>query len=429
MSARRGWRETVEPGIYRSHRLACDSSKDQKTGRRCGCPYQVKVPGLEPGTTRMVGVAGSITQARSERRRLMAEGRPAPEPEPAWTGTLDDFARAYFQAKAPVLAASTIRGFDQAYRLKIAPVLGGLDVTAVSRERVEVWMAELAARESRHSVWKSVTALRSILKVAVEWEAIPSNAAAGLRLPKAPVETERAPERVLDEAQLAALFAATAHNARLETMFRMAGEAGLRRGELLGLQWPDLDLAARRVSVARAVWQERGRNGGAPTRIVKAPKSGRTRRVAISETLATRFADWYAESVVERGTSATGYVWPGNDGGPMDASSPSQALMRVLDRAGLVTNPKPRPQGQRPRGVVTLHGLRHTAASIMLSRGVPLIVVSRQLGHANPQVTATVYAHLLADEQLDAAAAVFERPTGGSDETMSGRSASVRDGR
>jgi integrase len=142
---------------------------------------------------------------------------------------------------------------------------------------------------------------------------------------------------------------------------------------------------------------------------VKAPKSGRTRRVAISETLATRLADWYAESVIESGASATGYVWPGDDGGPMDASSPSQALMRVLDRAGLVSNPKPRPKGEQPRGIVTLHGLRHTAASIMLAAGVPLIVVSRQLGHANPNITAQVYAHLVDhDQQLDHAAAVFD---------------------
>ena len=61
---------------------------------------------------------------------------------------------------------------------------------------------------------------------------------------------------------------------------------------------------------------------------------------------------------------------------------------------------------------MTLQGLRHTAGSIALAAGVPLIVVSRQLGHSNPQVTATVYAHLLSDAQLDDVAAVFERSTG-----------------
>ena len=83
----------------------------------------------------------------------------------------------------------------------------------------------------------------------------------------------------------------------------------------------------------------------------------------------------------------------------MNAHSPNQSLARALGRAGLVD----------ADGVplVTPHGLRHTAASLMLAAGVPLIVVSRQLGHANPNVTAQVYAHLLADSQLDEAAAAF----------------------
>jgi integrase len=61
------------------------------------------------------------------------------------------------------------------------------------------------------------------------------------------------------------------------------------------------------------------------------------------------------------------------------------------------------------RPLVTFHGLRHTAASILLADGVPLIVVSRFLGHANANVTAKVYAHLERDESLEAAAQVFDR--------------------
>jgi integrase len=59
------------------------------------------------------------------------------------------------------------------------------------------------------------------------------------------------------------------------------------------------------------------------------------------------------------------------------------------------------------RPLASPHALRHTAASIMLVAGVPLLVVSRQLGYANPNITARVSAHLIADEQLDVAAALF----------------------
>jgi integrase len=140
----------------------------------------------------------------------------------------------------------------------------------------------------------------------------------------------------------------------------------------------------RSVSDVRGVRQER------------TTKGKRARRVAISQSVAERVAAWRAAC---GGEHATGYVWPGTGGAPMNAHSPNQSLTRALRRAGLV-------DAEGVRGV-TPHGLRHTAASLMLAAGVPLIVVSRQLGHANPNVTAQVYAHLLGDSQLDAAAAAF----------------------
>jgi integrase len=83
----------------------------------------------------------------------------------------------------------------------------------------------------------------------------------------------------------------------------------------------------------------------------------------------------------------------------MNAHSPTQAVTRALVRAGLLDDDG--------RPLVTLHGLRHTCGSILLARGVPLIVVSRHLGHTDPNITARVYAHLLSDTQLDQAAEVF----------------------
>jgi integrase len=86
----------------------------------------------------------------------------------------------------------------------------------------------------------------------------------------------------------------------------------------------------------------------------------------------------------------------GRDGA---AHSPTQAASRALIRAGLID--------AAGKPLTTLHGLRHTCGSILLSRGVPLIVVSRHLGHADPNITARVYAHLLDDSQLDQVGDVF----------------------
>jgi integrase len=242
-------------------------------------------------------------------------------------------------------------------------------------------------------VVQTVAALRGILAVAVEWGRLPANPAARLRLPPEETHREQAAERVLDEQQFRRLLAEGTRSPRIQTMLRAAGEGGLRRGELIGLRWPDVDLSARRLDVRRSVWQVGGEKGE------KTAKGRRARRVAISETFAGRLSAWYSASVVEGGADAAGYVWPGRRGQPMDAHTPTQAAARALARAGLVDD--------AGRPLVTLHGLRHSCGSILLARGVPLIVVSRHLGHADPNVTAKVYAHLLNDAQLDQAARVF----------------------
>ena len=336
----------------------------------------------------------------------MAAGRPAaPDPE-VESGTLDDFAATYFRAKSPVLSTETIRNRDDDYRLRIGPALGGLNLSDVSRERVEVWLAELSVTaSSRRMIVQSVATLRVILGTAVEWGRLADNPATKLRIPAVETHAEQAVERVIDVAQMASLFA-SAGSLRTETMLRAAGEAGLRRGEVAGLRWPDVDLAARRLDIRRSVVQERARDGVPMRKTEKTPKGRRSRRVAISESFSARLGDWYADSVVVGGEDASGYVWPGKDGGPMHDRSLARSLERACDRAGLVANPD-RGKAERPIPLVTPHGLRHSCASIMLSHGVPLIVVSRQLGHANPNITATIYAHLLGDSELDRAADAF----------------------
>ena len=394
---RRGWRETIESGLYRSHRVACPSSADRKAKRRCACPFQLQVPGFAPGVTRLVSFEGSVTDARAERRRLLAAGRPAAPRRRNFdeAESLTDFAGKYFRAKSAVLAAHTIAGTEVEYRLRIAPALGDLWLEEITRETVEVWLAWLVkTSSSRRMVVAGVAALRGILATAVEWGRIPTNPAARLRLPAMETHEEQGSERVLDERQLWHLLEVGATTLRAETILRAAAEAGLRRGEIIGLRWPDIDLGQRRIEIRRSVWQTNSRKGEKPT------KGRRTRRVAISETFAERLTAWRAESVGRLGADMTGFVWPGRDGQSMDAHSPTQMTTRALTRAGLVDG--------SGKPLVTLHGLRHTCGSILLAHDVPLIVVSRHLGHANPNVTAKVYAHLLGDTELDRVASVFE---------------------
>lgn len=398
---RRGWRERIEPGVYRAHGVGCRSSEDRRAGRRCGCPFEIKVPGSRPGSTRTVTLTGSVSEVRAERRRLMAAGRTAPVDPLAEAQTLDEFAGHFFRAKEHVLAPNTIAGYETDYRLRISPALGRSLLGELTRERIEVWRADLArTATSRRMIVSAVACLRTMLSEAVRWGRLADNPALRLDLPAEETHEEQPAERVLDERQLAALYESCRGPgdaplpARVETMARAAAEAGLRRGELVALRWEDVDLEACRITVRRSAWQASGERGE------KSTKGRRARVVHISPTFARRLADHYAESVIESGADAAGYVWSGSTGGRMSTHSASQAIRRALERAGLVD--------ADGKALVTLHGLRHTCGSILLARGVPLIVVSRHLGHRDPQVTARVYAHLIDDAQLAEAARVFE---------------------
>jgi len=394
-----GWREQIEPGIYRAHRVACAASTDRRRGRRCECSYQILVPGPAPGRTRMLTLKATITEARATKRRLQAQGRPVALKHEHPDEALDAFAARYLRAKSATFSPHTIKSIETEYRLRIAPSLGHLRLTEVTRERVEIWLADLVrGASSRRMVTQAVTSLRMILGTAMSWGRIATNPASRLRLPAPETHRSQTVERVLTEAQLTRLFTDGPGTTRIATMLRAAAEAGLRRGEIIGLRWGDVHLDQRRIEVRRSVWHVDGKRGE------KTAKGRRARRVAISEATVALFAEWYVESVTQGGADAHGYVWPGTKGAPMNAHSPTQAVSRALVRAGLVDHDG--------RPLVTLHGLRHTCGSVLLARGVPLIVVSRHLGHADPNITARVYAHLLSDAQLDQTADVFEALAG-----------------
>src|SRR4051794_14001347 len=131
---RRGWRERVEPGVYRSHRLGCASSRDRRPGRRCGCVLQVSVPGASGGSTLVSLEQGaSLAGARNEKRRRMAAGRPflmdvhGPLPR-----TVHELAVVYLRDREPLLAPATIRTTAEGYRLRVAPHLGATPLERLS---------------------------------------------------------------------------------------------------------------------------------------------------------------------------------------------------------------------------------------------------------------------------------------------------------
>jgi integrase len=221
--------------------------------------------------------------------------------------------------------------------------------------------------------------LKALFREALRLELVARNPAEAIqvRLPKG----EKA-ARALESEEVARLLeAAEASRSRdMALLLRLMLETGLRRGEALALQWGDVDLERGEVKVWRA-WAKVGSKGAftplkTPTakRVVPLPLGLLRRLKARKEELLERLNPEEVD-----GLHLVGGVKP------VDPDAFNHYLRRLAERAGL--------------GRVRVHDLRHTWATLALSRGIPLEVVSERLGHASPTITLNVYRHLLEEER------------------------------
>jgi integrase len=211
------------------------------------------------------------------------------------------------------------------------------------------------------------------------------NAAARARPPRP--HAANAPRHAWTAGELAR-FLAVAEQSPLGAAWRLAAMTGMRRGEILGLRWHDVDLANARVAVRQA------RVAVGYEVVTSSPKTRRVRTVDLDQgTVAAlqRHRDRPVGAMVDQGVRAADrdLVFRRLDGAPMHPHSLSKAFDRLVAQAGL------------PR--IRLHDLRHTHASIALAAGVPVKVVSERLGHASPAFTLSQYAHTLPGMQREAA--------------------------
>jgi integrase len=165
---------------------------------------------------------------------------------------------------------------------------------------------------------------------------------------------------------------------------------GMRRGELLGLRWSDLDLKAARLTVNQSLeWI-----GGKTT--FKSPKTATSRRTITLPALTVEaLASHRIAQAAERlrlGLGKAELVFTRPDGEPMDAASITLGFGKLIKVAGVRR--------------ITFHGLRHTHISHQLIDGVHPKIVSERAGHASVSITLSVYAGFIPNMQADAAAGV-----------------------
>jgi integrase len=291
---------------------------------------------------------------------------------------------------------NTVRGttferYEQITRKHIAPEVGRVKLKALTPAHVRgLYKAKLKSGLSPRTVQYIHVTLHKALKQAEQDGLVPRNATRAVK----PPQIRREEMRPLTPEQVGVLFGAVRGD-RLEALYVLAVTTGLRQGELLGLKWEDVNLDVGTLQVRRTLTTAKG----GP--VLTSPKTqGSRRSVKLSRTASEALGSHLERQLGE--IDAAGPLWREN--GLIFASEVGEPLNRryitthrfkpLLKHAGL-------PQ-------IRFHDLRHTCATLLLSKNVNPKVVSEMLGHATIAITLDTYSHVLPDMQDGAAKAMEE---------------------
>lgn len=368
---------------------------------------------LAPGNTRKrVRVYGTSRREALAKltEKIAASNRGVPVPSAQ--GSMAAYLTYWLDAVAVhQLRENTHTRYTAVARLYLIPGLGRKKLAKLTAKDVRTWLNQLrttcqcctrgldAAREqplccaagkccSKRLSPLTLAYVHSVLKSALEHavreEEIPRNVARNVRT--GTPRPRRFEPLTADEARK---FLATANGHRLQSLFELALHTGLRKGELLGLRWEDLDLDAGTAAIRRTL--QRTSTGGLTTLPTKTRAS--ERRIALPTRCLHSLKLHHEQQKRER--EAAGAMWQRDEpvfttvqGRPIDPTNLTRTFNALLHKASLRR--------------IRFHDLRHSTATLLLEQGVELVVIKELLGHAHIGVTATVYAHVRLRLQRDA---------------------------
>jgi integrase len=292
---------------------------------------------------------------------------------------------------------TTIKTYDVAVRVHIAPRLGAVPVQQLTRRRIKDLYNILRQNGrsrgrpgglSPKSVHNIHLTLHRALEDAIDDGLLRSNPATRAHR----IGTVRKEMRWWTPDELHAFLAAVESEPSF-ALWRLAASTGMRRGELLGLQWSDVDLGRGLLSVQRQLVRNGEALGFGP------PKTWAGRRsIYVDRATLEVMRTHQLRQIRDKLAGAPAYrqhpnlVFCHSDGRPRDPDVVSHQFARLVLRTGLRR--------------IRLHDLCHTHASIALQAGVHPKVLQERLGHSNVKVTLDTYAHVMPPMHADAAARI-----------------------
>lgn len=361
------------------------------TGKRGTSWYAVVDLGPDPGTGKRRQKRVSASTKR-ECEALVAQTLQVAASGAVTDGgklTIRGYLDKWLVAVEPTVKPSTYRRYADMVRLYVLPSVGDVKLAKLSPlELQRLYADRLAAGLSPTTVLHLHSMLHRAMDQAMRWGLLARNVTEMVDPPR-----RATPESTTWDARQVAAVLGGAEGDDLEALWRLALLAGMRRGELLGLQWPDVDLDRGTLAVRRTL--SRGKGG---TWELGTPKSASGRRSIALPTSVIESLKRHRVRQLERRLAlgpawgAGEFVFTNESGGPLHVNTLVVRFARVTEAAGV------------PR--IRFHDLRHTCATLLLAQGVHPKIVQERLGHANISMTLDRYSHVTMDMQRGAADAL-----------------------
>lgn len=349
--------------------------------------------------------------------------------------SLEDFIQEWLTTYAPnQLEVTTLRMYRQVIDNRILPSLGNLKIGKIRAYHIERFFVSLTQDGARldgkkggyshQTIATTQTVLSSILSTAERLGIIENNPCNKAKLPKHEEKEERIKCFTKDQAirfldfvdrdyeqartknrkndgtiiSMQDYVNADVLKMQYQVLFRIAIFGGLRRGEMIGLQWKSVDFDRNVIRVEQAAYRIKDKNG------IKAPKTkGSVRTVAFPKPVMDLMKEYKKEQ--EKYRKCIGDRWRGNDwvfiaenGENISINSPYVKFQKLIKKYNKTV------PDEEKLPVISLHDLRHTAASLLIrSNKVDLKSVSAKLGHADMATTMKFYVHSYEDAEQETA--------------------------
>jgi integrase len=282
----------------------------------------------------------------------------------------------YQRVELPLKAYSTAEGYKNYLTLHVLPKWGKQTLSAIKSIEVESWLRNLKRLNGHPASPGTKTKIRNLMSAlfahAIRYEWAAKNPITGVRTS---AKRLRTPD-ILTAEEFQALLLELPQRERV--MVLLAGSTGLRRGELIGLRWHDIDLPLRQANVKRSVW--RNVQGDTKTEASRKP-------VPLPALVIEELKQWWSVTLYRSGDD---YLFPSIAKNGTQPVTPDMVLKRhvrpALKRIGVTKR-------------IGWHSFRHGLGTMLRQHGVDLKVAQELLRHANSRITMELYQQAVSEEK------------------------------